>query len=404
MNKYKYGMVSSFNVLCGNATYSESLCQGIEKIIKDKVHRLDLGIKIQKYSDSESINNIIKEIKNINFLNFQFELGLYGHTPWDAYKNIKKILQQYSGAGTVCFHRFDSNLISVGYLRYIKSLLYSNKNISLLKKFSFIIEKSLYYHQVKITETIYYQIAKIFYKKKFKFIVHTYRESKSLKFLFPNAEIVVHPIMWPEYIVESKSLSDFSIKFKNDLPVVGLFGFISEYKNYDIAVESLRKYKNFNLLIVGSQHPQNPTYGKKTNSYISMLSDSITYKPNSRKIPLEDRFDLTDYVVWRSWMTENELVQLTKAVDIVAVPYLETGQSGSGIASMAIQYANKVIFSDTRMTSELEKFTDKLIPKFDVVSTVSFSHALIESLSCEKPIFQNSYTFLSNIKNYLPSD
>lgn len=98
--------------------------------------------------------------------------------------------------------------------------------------------------------------------------------------------------------------------------------------------------------------------------------------------------------------TDEELINLMSAVDIVCVPYAETGQSGSGIASLAIQYGKKVAFSDTHCTAELVNFLNARPVIFDVDSPLGFVCAVQDALNSSQIIEFDGYDFDGLLKLY----
>ena len=175
--------------------------------------------------------------------------------------------------------------------------------------------------------------------------------------------------------------------FVKNLPIVSLVGFVSAYKNYEIVLNSLAKYRNFNLLICGGMHPASPLYGKK-NSYILKLQKLIS------------RYNLDDYVVWVKYKDDSRMIDCFRQSDICLIPYLETGQSGSGIASLAIQNSKNVFFSDTTLAENIQPFVTGNLDVYDVASIQMLNHFIVNYKTLKNIQFKKEYSFSKMIDLY----
>lgn len=367
--KSKFGIVSSFDVLCGNATYSEAIAQGLDD--QFEVDRIDIPEFLQKKYAPSLLNSVIERLQRCEYVNIQIELGLYGPTPSAAARTLRALIKNCEKF-SVTMHRIDEpprslvrqiyNLFKSGNLRHLASVC-----TSWLKDW--------------LIARVYFSIVNEVVSRGGKFIVHTNREKRRLTKINRNANVSVYPIVWPNRGVESLNLQS---KFLANQPIVGLFGFVSPYKNYEVVAEGLAK-QPFNILIAGGTHPQSPSYGQNSSdcspSYIRKISNLFSTKRYSGRV-----FFVTS-------PPEAELIQLIQSVDIVCVPYLETGQSGSGICSLAIQYGRKVVFSDNACTRELVYFLNQVPRLFDVDSPLGLACAINDALSSDIELRFDGYEF-----------
>lgn len=377
--KSKFGIVSSFDVLCGNATYSEAIAKGLESDFD--VVKIDVPLDLQKNYDADLVEKLIDQIRACDHINIQMELGLYGPTPADAYKVLSKVMKACKHF-SITMHRVElppSNFVRQAYNHLKKGSLSALVNL--------IANQSV----LKIIANYYKKVIDSAVKLDGSLIVHTEREKRRVLKINSVAKTFVYPIIWPQQICEGLNLQ---AKFKNDYPIVGLFGFISEYKNYEVVADGLLDRK-FNIFIAGGSHPQAPFYGKKSvnknPSYIRMISDRFSNRGYEGR------------VVIQTAPTDKELIQLMTSVDIVCVPYAETGQSGSGIASLAVQYGKRVIFSDTHCTSELVRFLNARPIVFDVDSPLGLFCAVEQVLDSSQPIQFSGYDFEGLLSLYKKS-
>ena len=350
--KPKFGIVSSFDVLCGNATYSEAIANGLGE--EFEVSPIDVPVYLQKQYDSALLRQVVRSIKECEYINIQLELGLYGPTPSAAVRALRHIIRSCENF-SVTMHRVDEPPKSL--MRQIFDSIKSGKFRSSVKT-------AIFWCKARLVANAYAKLVNEVVSRGGVFIVHTEREKRRIERINESAKIQVYPILWPNV---PQSVVDLRSKFKTDSPIVGLFGFVTPYKNYEIVAEGLAE-QPFNILIAGGVHPQSPSYGKNSSN------SSLSY---IRKISnLFSRHEYKGRVFFFTSPSDTELIQLVQSVDIVCVPYLETGQSGSGIASMAIQYGRKVVFSDNACTRELLHFLNRAPILFDVDSPLGLACAI----------------------------
>lgn len=378
----KLGIISSFNIMCGNATYAKAIVDGIQKFYD--IEPIVIPVSLQKNHNSKIIKEIIEKLKSLDAVNLQLELSLYGPTPKLATVLVKKLINT-NKIKSITMHRVEEetqNIIKTMYQSY-KAHGFKNLTDNLLMNY---VKKNIYnsYKEIIITA----------HEKNIVFVVHTNRERIRITRIRSDAKVFVHPILWPENI-KSKNNIILDKRFKNGNKVLGVFGFVSNYKNF-LQVARVAKRENYNLVIAGSTHPTNQGYGKLNDeNNASLLVSNELYGKDTH---------YNGYYILTA-PEDDIFLALIENVDLVIIPYLETGQSGSGIASLAIQYGKKVIFSDTALITELNCFLNKKPFLFDVNSDASMVSAIKDALhfQSEYEIKFEGYSFSSNIKTYIDS-
>ena len=395
----KYGIISNFDDLCGNAAYSSSL----EKILSNnfEVQRLDVSNITKIYSSKNVqslINKIIKESKDCDYVNVQLEVGLYGNNFLSGFRNIHKIIKKINPklGLSITFHRVFNK--PRGNENIFLKLLLSLKLISLLK---FIRQEA----QSRALNRKYLTLVKTAIKKGAKIIVHTKRDLNYLNITLGDIEnIEYHPIIFSNEVSNSKvtDIRKYSATMANidpGKPTVGVFGFISEYKNIEIVINACKQSKS-NLIIFGQSHPNtrydNPFLTKKGN-YMGKLDKIISgdtdlnsiFKLPQNILNIIDKnitglansftkFDSKGSIRFLSGLKDNEFFAAMKMVDLIVVPYWETGQSGSGIVSLAIQAKTRLILSDTESFSEIADEVDGIVQIIDPVNVNQLSNLIIQ--------------------------
>ncbi|USE33905.1 hypothetical protein [Endozoicomonas sp. SCSIO W0465] len=378
----KLGIISSFNIMCGNATYTKAIIDGIQEYYD--IEPIEIPVSLQKNHNSKNIKEIIEKLKSFDAVNLQLELSLYGPTPKLATALVQKMINT-NRIKSITMHRVEEetpNIIKTIYQSY-KIHGFKNLTDNLLMNY---VKKNIYksYKEIIITAC----------KKKIVFIVHTNRERSRIARIRRDAKVFVHPILWPENI-KSKNNIILKERFNNDNKVIGVFGFVSHYKNF-LQVARVAKREDYNLVIAGSTHPTNQGYGKLNdkNNASWLVSNELYGKDTHYK----------GYYILTA-PEDDIFLTLIENVDLVIIPYLETEQSGSGIASLAIQYGKRVIFSDTALITELNYFLNKKPFLFDVNSDASMVSAIKDALYFQSAyeIKFEGYSFSSNIKTYIDS-
>ncbi len=379
------GIVSSFNILCGNATYSESLSKGAEKQGL-KVKRIAVPKEIQETNSRKIVDEIIAEIKKCNIINIQMELGLFGSNPTQSSKNLIRIIKHCPERTSITMHRVEKKIPD--FLRLVR------KNMSSSSFFKALLKTAIMKLRQYYIFSSYSKIYKRINKRKLTVISHTYRDQKILKDLY-SVSSVVHPIMWPENLISEKE--DCSTK-KTPFSV-GLFGFISKHKNFPLVIEafhwlikSKKISKESQLIILGSHHPEAPNYGA---IFDSKAKEKPTTQVLSELLSKKALFQIN----WTVGATDKQLAQKISEVDVVIIPYSETGQSGSGITSQSLQFSQHIVMSDTKMTSQHEQLCNGNIIKFDTSSVVSCACAILQAYKQKQPPrFKTEFSFERIVK------
>ncbi|WP_139117708.1 hypothetical protein, partial [Endozoicomonas atrinae] len=198
----KIGIISSFDVLCGNATYANAIVEGVSK--KIDVMKIPISRSIQKRKNEKAIKEVIESAKSCDAINIQLELTLFGATPRLAVKFIKRILKS-NKKKSITIHRIEPQPENI-----IKSIYQNIKSYGISCIFKTILQN----HIKSIIYKSYKEIIITASKDNTIFIVHTKRESNRIKEICEKAKVIIHPILWPEDYEHDKKVSIKNI-FKN---------------------------------------------------------------------------------------------------------------------------------------------------------------------------------------------
>ncbi|XBS68529.1 glycosyltransferase [Acerihabitans sp. KWT182] len=327
----KIAIVSSCAESCGNAYFTQVLidsmsaegyeveCPGLNLFLTQSSNRL-----ARKKADRH-IEEICTSLKDFDGVNIQFEAGLYGTLPSDITKRLKKLVNANPNI-SVTLHS----------PRLISDSATEREAIKLMLKLRLFKAIKLYFESLRYNISIHLnqKVVRFLIQKKVNIIVHTERAKEQIELLYGYGNVSVHPLKIVDTNIATNCNLITSIKkeyrFNNEDKIVGIFGFINEYKGHTLAIRALSHLpKNYKLMFFGRQHPQTIKNNELVNYYISNLQKVIT------KEKLEDRvFFMGEY-------DNEDFVNLASSVDFVWLPYVENGQDGSGIASIVFDVSKK---------------------------------------------------------------
>lgn len=403
--KKKLAIISSYNELCGNATYTHALKKEFLNyydvdVIPLKVNLLTSEVKSKRLLAERHILDIANKIKNYDFVNIQFEAGLFGVKRDDILRRVS-ILVRASSSIIVTMHRLDAKayFLSISTLKSIKN----GSLFDLLKKY-----KSSNYYAVMYEKIV--KIVKDASKlKNASILVHTPRDKEYIRLVLNFNRVHDHPIT---FLTEGERNSyesnsrEYAIKLRNRYKIkekeviIGIFGFISAYKGHDIALEALNYLPhNYKLLVFGSQHPHSIEQNQPIDPYIKTLVNMV--RKDSLRTTKDIAQGLKDRVIFCGSLDDEEFISSLYGVDFSVLPYLETNQSGSGIASLTLETKVKSIFSQNLAFFELDKYAKNCFKTFSIGNAKELSDAILHydfDYSQNLDTYFSKYNISSNVK------
>lgn len=370
VGKMKIAIVSSFGESCGNASFTAILRDTIISYTGHEVEVITLNLKILQsivYQNRKLANvfisDVVNQLKNFDAVNIQLETGLYGTIPKDIVNRVIRLATANQKTSVTLHSPRLTNQENASTIRLSIKKILRLKLISGLKILIAAITPSI---NVNINKKILDALV----KNKCRLIVHTIRAQQQIKFLYNYANIDVHPLrIVPENArlnTDSKLLTSLrqSFKFKNDDVVIGMFGYLSQYKGHLEALRAMHFLPaNYKLIIFGRQHPQ--TIRPETiDPYLDLLILKVC---KSRH--------LLNRVFFMGELSHNDLLNATATVDVVWLPYHENGQDGSGIASICCDLSERVLASSSFAFDELLKLIPyKNVTRFDIGNYLEMAH------------------------------
>lgn len=391
--KSSLGIVSSYNEACGNASYTKALVAAFSDHFDVSVVSLDVDLLRKKDSKSANayIKKICKELKNYDYVNIQFEAGLFGSSTASIWKRFIAITESCKKI-VLTMHRYDSiqhlpNLAFIG-----KCIL--KRNIKLLFSEYLKILTNNYY------ASLYHKIIKLCKKKHVPIILHTQRDRNLIITKYDYQAVFDHPLCFytQEYIASltrtvTKKNFCRTYNLNEDKVYIGIFGFINKYKEHKTVIKALSYLpSNYEVLIFGGQHPHTIKHNEPINEYVHSLMNVITH------------YNFENRVKFCGMLNDESFLKALIACDFNILPYLEVNQGGSAIASLSLETNSNTIFSQNLAFFELAKYAPNCFPMFTIGNFMELAHAI---MSYEKTDYlpylmeyHKKYNINTNIKLY----
>jgi glycosyltransferase involved in cell wall biosynthesis len=360
----KLAIISTYNESCGNASYTEVLRKEFSKYYEVDILPLQLDILSSNASNIKKIANkhideISQAVKNYDYVNIQFEAGLYGNTKNDILRRVKKIIKASNNV-ILTMHRVDLPK-SIFSLKTFKVLVSSKNIIGNLRRIrNEIYFKSLYKDLIKIMKDHSKNNGS-------NIIVHTKRDKKTIERFFDFKNVHDFPLTFlnKEERLREKNISErngfierYSLN-KND-KIIGIFGYISEYKGHETIIKALSYLPDdYKLLIFGSQHPMSIQEYKSCDDYIEKLLQLIENISKNRK-------SFNERIQFLGNLDDDRFIEALYCCDFAVLPYLEVNQGGSGIASLVLETKINALYSNNKAFDELNKYFPNTFSRFDI--------------------------------------
>lgn len=383
MDKKKLAIVTSYGDLCGNAEYSDVLKKGLNKIFDVSIIPLNMDIMraMTRKAADKYIINIANQLTAFDYVNIQFESGLFGILPRDILKRFCYLFDA-SNKLVVTMHRVDVKLplFSITALNCILRLK--------MKKF---LTESMNTWRNNQFAKVYVKVSKLCAKHKTPIIVHSTREKhRILSISNFKATAADHPLTYltleeAEYykklVDKPKFLSQHNLP-KNAI-TIGTFGFIAPYKGIPVLMKCLPFLpENYHVLVFGSQHPLKVNYEPNGDSHIIHYMNLLT-PPHARPVPSHTQKKRKLRAMVNYWAGTNnvmagrfhflggfheheDFIKAMASCDVVVFPYNEVGQSASGVLGLALDLQCNIICSQTLAFLELLKYAGSSVRIFSI--------------------------------------
>lgn len=368
----KLAIVSSYRELCGNATYTDALKRGFSEFYEVEVIELNVPLLKSLARGTQAaaeahIQEIAKRLTSYDYVNLQFEYALYGSRAKDIYRRLACLMKSSKNC-ILTLHRFDPP--KANFSRKLIKKMVEFKLFSCLQE---ILENFRYNHYAKLQSKVIAEAK----KRGVGLVVHTKREKASIQSLYGITKIADHPISFltrAQVAQYQKNRSPLAFRKKYDLGeediLVGIFGFISQHKGHDTAVRAMACLPDqYKLLIFGGQHPFYILPQTPVEPFIASLLELIQEKS-------QETSGFYERIRFLGSVSDEDFIEALLHCDVTILPYLETNQSGSGIAALTLDLGSKAIFSMNYAFLELAKYAPEVFPVFSIGNYLELAQAI----------------------------
>lgn len=414
----RVAIVSSYNEECGAAFYSSRLKKHLDlagyhvDVIRLPVSLLRVtNPKFVRLKGDREIARICNEIRDYDCVLLQFEPGLYGTNAKSSYGRVEQLLRA-SKRAIVTVHGFERGLRKGGFFDLAGDLASGDVG--------------------KFIDEIGYKIEKIEINRFWDYVrkashvqVMTFCRGDAvvLKRFYDVERVSDFPITYfdQEEVASIRKKVDrdaFLSRFGLDpkKKYFSVLGFLSAYKGHLTAMKALEYLPDdWHLAIVGGEHPQGIAENKDIGAYIrqmlayylypehekhgntSIEMKSIGFAQKSFQATQQDRQELKEVILKKSefkyfvmnkdvskrihflgQVTDEQMPEFYTALDYVTHPYMRTreGQSGSGPATMAIEFGSKSLFTNAPVFREMNQYFDGAMQMFNIGNFVELAEAM----------------------------
>jgi glycosyltransferase involved in cell wall biosynthesis len=338
-------IVSSFSDSCGNAAFTEILRDSIERFTPTRVDVAELNLALTQSTDKtfrnaamRHVQELCERLREADGVNIQFEAGLYGTFPGDIVRRLK-VLASANRNTSVTLH---APRLASGSAPDVRAGIKKLVKLQVGSGLRQLVGSQLKKTNIRINSSVIGFLA----RRGCRIIVHTERARDQIKALFGYDNVDVHPLRLIQHPHAGRP--DFMAQVRRDLGLaaddktIGMFGYLSAYKGHLDALDAVRLLPpNFKLLIFGRQHPQTLKTDGKVDEYLKSLQKKV----------LQD--GIADRVFFMGELAHEDFLAAAASVDVVWLPYYENGQDGSGIASICLELAPRVLCSTSFAFDEL---------------------------------------------------
>ena len=401
--KETLAIVSTGSRLCGIAAYTAALRRQLEDGFEITVFNLDQYLmrnpnrRVRKLADRQ-VREICQAIRQFDSVNLQLEYGTLGRFGADIFRRFCW-LTDAAPRLSVTFHSLQMQP-SFDAAAFAKALATFRFKTAAHMHAGFRRAHLLSYGIAR-------QLRRVQSHKQVSAIVHNRRDRNDVRYLYGIRDVFDHPLAYlsldeVETLRSRASRRNFPMLeiLPADAVLIGVFGFINEYKGIGTAIQAMQHLpKNYHLLIFGGVHPQEITPRQKLHPYIGKLFehgfvDATLYdklgefagEGAPRLVVEADRGlpellgrhpkDLSDRIHFMGAQAEIEFLSGMAVCDAVVFPYLEVGQSSSGPISQALELGCRIVASRTHTFLELAEYHSNAIEFFDIGNHIELAERL----------------------------
>jgi glycosyltransferase involved in cell wall biosynthesis len=427
----RLAIVSTRNPLCGIAAYTAALESQLTDLFDVTVFDLNQSLlrsnhpRVRKIADKH-IQEICREIATFDAVNLQLEYGTLGRST----KDIRRRFSWLIGASprlSVAFHtvkrapRFPTG----DYFRAI----FTGK----LQRAADI--RARYRRDRQLCFGIAKRLHRAARQKSLSVIVHNRRDRLDMEYLHGFGRVFDHPLSFlsaetAEAVRRQATRRAFPLldTISADDVLVGVFGFINDYKGFRTAIRALHDLpKHYHLLIFGGVHPNEIPLDLSIHPHVGALLDDATIDAKLfeqlRNVPVKKGIrvnldikcsiadllaahsrELSGRIHFMGAVDDPDFLAGMAICDVVVFPYLEVGQSSSGPISQARELGCCIIASRSHTFLDFAAYHPNTIEFFDIGNHLELAERIAARPQYSAIANQSRYNTETNKAIYLAAN
>jgi glycosyltransferase involved in cell wall biosynthesis len=386
----RLAIVSTRNKLCGIAAYTQALERQLADLFDITVFDLDQYLlrnehpRLRTLGDRH-IKEICEDLASYDAVSLQLEFGTLGEASKDIVRRFRWLVSAAPRL-SVTFHSLvRPPAFPIADFAKSAAALRWDRAIALQQSYT---------RDNRLSMGIAKIMRRAQRKKPVSAIVHNRRDLADARHLHGFDRVYDHPLAFlSRGEVEAISAHASRRRFgqldalPDDTKLIGVFGFLSDYKGFEVVIRALHHLpETHHLLIFGGVHPAEIRARTAIHPYVaSLLSDAhvdATLYDHMHGTPtvglnldienhLADLFgkhprDLSSRVHFMGALDDADFLAGMAICDVVVLPYVEVGQSSSGPISQAVELGCRVVASRTHTFLEFARYHPDTVEFFDI--------------------------------------
>lgn len=399
----RLAIVSTGSKLCGIGAYTAALQRQLSDAFDITVFELDQYLmrspykRVRRLADTR-VNEICRELESFDAVNLQLEYGTLGGKATDKYRRFRW-LATAAPRLSITFHTLlrPPDLDMIGLVKSAIRLQFGPA-FDIWTGFS---------RDSRLSRGVAKHLRRLQKRKQISVIVHNRRDLYDAQYLYGFDHVFDHPLSFLgaqdlEWVRAASSRARFPMldHLPTDAVLIGVFGFLDEYKGFGTAIRALHRLpKNYHLLIFGGVHPNEITGRGPIHPYIASLFGEAytetspyerlraTTEPSGPGVILvaerllgellgEHPRDLSARIHFMGAVDDADFLAGMAVCDATVFPYREVGQSASGPISQALELGCRVIASRTHTFLSFAEYHPNAIEFFDVGNHLELAERL----------------------------
>ncbi len=402
--KETLAIVSTSSKLCGVAAYTAALQRQLSDAFDITLFDLNQYLmrsphgRVRKLADRQ-IKEICHALQRFDAVNLQLEYGTLGRRASDIYRRF-------------CWLTWAAPRLSVTFHTLLTPRAFDTpafaKALAMLRLRTAARMHAEFHRTHLLSRAIARQLRRLQEQKQVSAIVHNRRDFYDVHYLYGLTRVFDHPLAYlgaDEIDAIRSGASRQRFPMLDGLPadavLIGIFGFLNEYKGIGTAIQALQYLpENYHLLIFGGVHPQHIAPGQARHPYITSLFDSgyidatlydrlsagqarnapqlvLSADEGLHDLLARDPRDLSARIHFMGALAEADFLGGMAICDSVVFPYLEVGQSSSGPISQALELGCRIIASRTHTFLEFAEYHKNAVEFFDIGNHLELAERLL---------------------------